>query len=131
MDEQLTILVEMLRTVAQEVRTLESEAETLLHGDNDPQGYRRKMVEKASLLAGLAEQARRPLAAMPPAQSKPLRERIERFSRSAGSALDLGSVFYMSALLYPEDYKPGDPNDLETFIETILAEALAGPSGDA
>jgi hypothetical protein len=130
MDERIKALTDLLRGVAQEVSTLEGEAQALLHDRNDPQGYRGKMVEKATLLAELADQAARPLAALPPAQAKPLRERIERFSRSAATALDIGSVFFMSALLYPEDYKPGEPNDLETFLETIGAQSQDGPGSD-
>lgn len=129
MDDRIKTLADMLRGVAQEVRTLEGEAQTLLHERNDPQGYRAKMVEKASLLAELADQAAKPLAALPPDLAKPLRERIARFSRSAATALDIGSVFFMSALLYPEEHKPGEPNDLETFVETIASEAQAGPGG--
>ena len=45
-----------------------------------------------------------------------LKNQIGAFSFSAGKALDLGSVFYMKALLYPEDYADGDNNDLENFI---------------
>jgi hypothetical protein len=41
---------------------------------------------------------------------------MERFSMSASTALRIGSVFFMTALLYPEDHKPGDPNDLEVYI---------------
>lgn len=129
MDERIKALADLLRGVAQEVRTLEGEAQALLHDQNDPQGYRGKMVEKATLLAELADHSAKPLAALPPAQAKPLRERLERFSRSAATALDIGSVFFMSALLYPEDHKPGEPNDLETFVETITADAQAGPGG--
>jgi len=45
--------------------------------------------------------------------------RLEQFSMSAGAALRIGSVFFMTALLYPEDHKPGEPNDLETYISEL------------
>lgn len=129
MDDRIKALTDQLRNVAQDIRTLENEAQALLHEKNDPQGYRGKMVEKATLLAELADQTAKLLAALPPELAKPLRERIERFSRSAATALDIGSVFFMSALLYPEEHKPGEPNDLETFLESIPASAQAGTGG--
>ncbi len=119
MESSLKDMLDWLKSVAQEVRSLEAEAALLLHDQNDSQAYRRKMVEKATLLAGLTDQAGKHLAALDPAQAKPVRERLERFSKSAGTALDLGSVFFMSALLYPEDFQPGDKNDLETFIDAL------------
>lgn len=42
---------------------------------------------------------------------------------SASTALRIGSVFFMTALLYPEDYKPGDLNDLEAYIEELRVRA--------
>ncbi len=47
--------------------------------------------------------------------------RIERFSLSASQSLEVGSVFFMSALLYPDDYKDGEPNDLELFAAKVRA----------
>jgi hypothetical protein len=44
-------------------------------------------------------------------------ERLRAFSASAALALRLNSVFFMSALLFPEDHRPGTPDDL-----TLLAE---------
>ena len=34
-------------------------------------------------------------------------------------SLDIGSVFYMSALLYPDDHKPGEPNALESWLAEL------------
>jgi len=41
------------------------------------------------------------------------------FARRAGQAMDLGSIFYMTALLYPEDYVAGEKNDLERFLDAF------------
>ena len=48
--------------------------------------------------------------------------RLHRFSASARNALRIGSIFYMSALLYPEDHKPGQPDDLQVFIRRLRDE---------
>ena len=40
-------------------------------------------------------------------------ERLNGFSLNASNSLRIGSVFYMSALLYPDEHKPGAPNNLE------------------
>ena len=77
------------------------------------------MAEKAELLGGLAEDADPLLMELPGSEAKSIRSRLERFSESADNAIDLESVFYMAALLYPEDYQEGDRNDLERFIDLI------------
>ena len=46
-------------------------------------------------------------------------QKLEQFSMSASTALRIGSVFFMTALLYPEDHKPGEPNDLDAYIEKL------------
>ena len=46
---------------------------------------------------------------------------LEDFARRAGMALQLESIFFMGALLYPDDYEAGDPNDLERFLERFVA----------
>ena len=45
----------------------------------------------------------------------------EDFARRAGMALSLESIFFMGALLYPEDYQDGDRNDLERFLDRFEA----------
>jgi len=60
---------------------------------------------------------------MPP---RAIREGLKRFADSADNALSLDSVFYMSALLYPEDYHEGEANDLELFAEELHARFPQG-----
>jgi hypothetical protein len=50
---------------------------------------------------------------------------LNSFARRAAQALELSSLFYMSALLYPEDYREGDRNDLELFIERLRIKYLS------
>ncbi len=85
----------------------------------DPVEYREQMRLKAELLAALLENGESRLGAMPEAEAAPLRSRLRRFAASASNALRLGSVFYMSALLYPEDHQPGQPNDLDVWLAEL------------
>ena len=89
----------------------------------DLPGHADGMHEKARLLAALREESAPLLAALPPdmdaAERERLSHRLHCFSASAHNALRLDSLFYMSALLYPEDHKPGQPDDLQAFIATL------------
>ena len=103
-----------------EVRRIERQALGELERNNT-QGYRDEMRRKAELLAGLPR-ASIPLAGgLPEDASQAIQEGLWRFARNAGNALSLDSVFYMSALLYPEDYRQGEANDLELFLEELRA----------
>ena len=45
--------------------------------------------------------------------------RLQGFAQGAQNALSIGSPFYMSALLYPDDHQPGEPNNLELLIAEL------------
>lgn len=105
-----------LRDRVQTIKNTEAEALRLLHEDNDEPGYRQAMQRKAEILASLAADAR-PLLDDAPLDKAPMIEhRLDMFSQSAKRSLDIGSVFYMSALLYPDDHQPGEPNTLEAWL---------------
>ncbi|MBD5626508.1 MAG: hypothetical protein HDQ90_03270 [Desulfovibrio sp.] len=87
----------------------------------DTKGYNEKMRAKAEAVAALAKDAAPVLAGLPDAVREPILRGLMRFSQSAAMGLKLGSVFYMSALLYPDDHKPGDPDNLALFIEELAA----------
>ena len=116
----LSAFFSWLEARAQEVRRIEDLAGQELERQNT-QGYRDVMRRKAELLASL------PLASVPLVNGlredaeQAIREGLWRFARNAGNALSLDSVFYMSALLYPEDYRQGEANDLEHFLEELRA----------
>ena len=77
------------------------------------------MREQAELLAALADDA----DALPGDVDDAVADRLARFSASAAASLQVGSVFFMSALLYPEDHAPGAPNDLEAFAAELDRDA--------
>ena len=90
----------------------------------DTAGYNEKMRAKAEAVAGLAKDAAPVLAGLPEAEREPVLRGLMRFSQSAAMGLRLGSVFYMSALLYPDDHKPGEPDNLALFIEGLASGNL-------
>ena len=111
----------LVSDIAQQVTTLEKEAREILQKNYSEESYRAIMRQKATLLAPLHKLAAPSIAKLPQTeQTNIIDERLMRFSQSASNALNLNSVFYMSALLFPEDHEEGAPNDLEQFIEDYL-----------
>lgn len=117
------LLAQWLEKEAAEIRSIESEAHEALHDRNDDSAYRDLMRSKAMKLASLAEQSRDIVGAAENHGLRPVMERIDRFSQSAAQSLEVGSVFFMSALLYPEEHKEGEPNDLDDFIDELKSLA--------
>lgn len=85
----------------------------------DKSGYASHMRDKASKLRDLHRQAIARLGDIPELERGEIEDRLSRFSSGAGTALSLDSLFYMSALLYPDDHKEGEPDNLLRLIEQI------------
>jgi len=114
-------LITYLETTAATVRRLEAEGDVILR-EQGQEAFKAKMTEKARLLAGLGEKGR-PLALPVGGElARSIIRRLDEFSASAGASLRIGSVFFMTALLYPEDHKPDEPNDLEVYIAALRAK---------
>ncbi|NMC48319.1 MAG: hypothetical protein GYA47_02645 [Desulfovibrio sp.] len=109
------------RQAARRVRELEARADEALHGKGDAAGHRALMIEKCETLADLPETVEPLLGKTPGPAAEEFLSGLADISRRAGQALDLGSIFYMTALLYPEDYAEGDQNDLERFLDGFRA----------
>ena len=116
----LTALHSWLEERAREVRRIEGQALHELERKNT-QGYRDGMRRKAELLADLPRASVPLISGLPEDAARAIQEGVWRFARNAGNALSLDSVFYMSALLYPEEYREGEANDLERFLEELRA----------
>lgn len=114
-DQAVLELIEYLEKVNAEVKRIEAEGDAVL-GSSGQDAFRAKLEEKAELLAGLAEDSLELVERVDGGLGDEIAQRMERFSTSASTALRVGSVFFMTALLYPEDHRPGEPNDLEVFI---------------
>jgi len=115
MNEFLKFLREQIRYV----KEVEDNAMRLLHDAGDEAGYRDGMRRKAEMLAGLSAGAAPYLDGIGLEKRPMIEHRLDMFSQSARRSLDIGSVFYMSALLYPDDHKPGEPNTLELWLKDL------------
>ena len=112
-------LADFLDQRAIAVREIEAEAEIIIHEQKDQAAYAAKMREKAELLAALAKDAKKVSPPLPSPLSRNVGDKLGGFSQNASNALGIGSVFYMSALLYPDSYAPGQPNDLEAYAAEV------------
>lgn len=116
-------LADFLDDKARQVKAIEAEAEAVIHGKGDQAGYQAKMREKAELLSALAKDAAKLVKALKPGLADAADERLSGFSQNAAMALQVGSVFFMSALLYPDEHTPGEPNNLELFAAEVRSWA--------
>jgi hypothetical protein len=112
-------LADYLDEKARQVKALEAEAEAVIHGEGDQAGYQGLMRRKAELLQALAADAAPLVKALGPGLAEAAGERLAGFSLNAENSLRIGSVFFMSALLYPDEHKPGEPNNLELFAAEV------------
>lgn len=112
-------LADYLDEKARQVKALEAEAETVIHAKGDQAGYQALMRRKAELLEALAADAAPLVKALDPGLADAAGERLAGFSLNAENSLRIGSVFFMSALLYPDEHKPGEPNNLELFAAEV------------
>lgn len=112
-------LADFLDEKAKQVKAIEAEAEATIHGKGDQAGYEAKMREKAELLSKLSGEAAPLVAALGSGLADAAAERLDGFSGNAAMSLKVGSVFFMSALLYPDEHKAGEPNNLELFAAEV------------
>ena len=106
-----------------QVMDAEGRALACLNG-GDKEGYNTLMRTKARLLAAMTEDAKPLLASLPGEVRFTYLSTLEAFSGSARTALSLDSTFYMSALLYPDDHQPGQPDNLALCLERMRAQQL-------
>ncbi|WP_285906340.1 hypothetical protein [Pseudodesulfovibrio pelocollis] len=108
-------LIAFLEERAARVRELERQGEAVLAAEGQ-RAFQAKAEAKAELLAALSADAWKYTERLDGDKGTEVARRLEQFSTSASTALRIGSVFFMTALLYPEDHKPGELNDLEALI---------------
>lgn len=122
-DTDLAPFLAWLRARHAAIMALEQEGLALLKA-GDTEGYKVKMRAKAESVAALARDAAPELAGLPEGMRERITRGLMRFSQSAATGLSLGSVFYMWALLYPDEHKPGEPDNLALFIDDLAAGRL-------
>jgi hypothetical protein len=108
--------LEAVREAAGRIRQLEATALAALHGSGDTAAHRSGLAEKCVQLTSLPEEVEALLPDPATPGSTALVQGLEDFASRAGMALSLESIFFMGALLYPDDYQDGEPNDLERFL---------------
>lgn len=118
LDQPLASLVTWLRNRHAEVMATEAQALARLDAGDTP-GHNELMRRKAELLASMAEDAKPLLEPFPGEARFNYALALEGFSASARMSLRLNSVFYMSALLYPDEHKPGQPDNLTLCIDRM------------
>lgn len=123
MSNDITPVIDWLRARHAAIMALEQEGLALLK-KGDKEGYNAMMRAKAESVAALAKDAAPVLAPLPEAERERILNGLMRFSQSAATGLRLGSVFYMWALLYPDEHKPGEPDNLALFIDGLEAGKL-------
>lgn len=115
-------LLVWLRARHDDVMACEGQALKCLEA-GDLAGHSARMHEKARLLAAMKEDARPLVAALPEPKSGAVQHALDRFSASARFGLRIDSLFYLSALLYRDDHKAGEPDNLAVFIENLEKDA--------
>ena len=114
-----TPLIHWLSEQAHAIATIEEKAHVALQKEKNPAAYRELMVGKATLLAKLSLDSRPYTKNLPETLATSVNATLMSFSQNAAQALQLDSVFYMSALLYPDDHKEGELNNLQKFIASL------------
>jgi hypothetical protein len=117
-NQALLDLIVFLEKIAADVKRLEAEAEIVIQSEGQI-AFQTKVEDKAEMLASLGEKAWKLTERIEGELRNEIARKLEQFSMSASAALRIGSVFFMTALLYPEDHKPGEPNDLDVLIQDL------------
>jgi hypothetical protein len=123
--ESASNAVAALRSVAERIRHIEAEARHALYVKDDPEAHRQKLQEKTMLLMELPDLVDQYYEGMAEDIKKEIETGVKSFALRASQAWELSSIFYMSALLYPEDYREGDRNDLELFVDRLRIKYLS------
>ena len=96
------------------VKDFEAEIKKQLALD-DEEAYKQTLLDKAMFIASLAKEGQAYLHALKEGDREFVKDNLANFSEHADWALKLKSYFYMSALLYPDEHRPGAPNYLDVF----------------
>ncbi len=122
-DDILKVVSELEKAAA-DIRRLEAEAREALYSRDEPDTYRDKLEKKTMLLMELPETVAPFLEDLPKEPQTEIRGAAKDFSRRASQAWELDSLFYMLCLMYPDDYKEGENNDLENFADRLRRKYL-------
>jgi hypothetical protein len=111
-----------LRAKANIIRDLEAEAKRKLQEEQDQEAYNRLLREKARTIHSLLYEVQDDLDGLPEEEQDQLESALENMGIRASQALEVDSPFFMSMLLYPDDYTEGEENELEKLISSFHPE---------
>lgn len=110
-------LKEYLMQTAAQIHALETKKKQAITAQNR-QEYLDCVREKATILSKLYDNAKKQdMTAVK--NTKDILATLQGFSNSAKQALAVNSPWFMSELLYPEDYQENEPNNLDNLIEKL------------
>lgn len=112
-------IIAFFEEVAHNIHDFEDKAKlSLAEGRNDE--YIKIMAQKAQTLASLPIEIKKySMSALDEKAKLFLTQKINQFSSSAKNAQHFKSTWYMSQLLFDEDYKDGEPNNFDLFFEKL------------
>lgn len=110
-------LKEYLLSISSQIQELETRKKQAIETENR-QAYLDCVREKATILSTLHENAsKQDMKAVK--NAKDILSTLQGFSNSAKQALAVNSPWFMSELLYPDDYKENAPDNLDKLIEKL------------
>jgi len=113
-------ILNFLKDACTKINFFEASAKQSL-AENNSQKYQEIMLEKAKFLATMSIKVQPILLLLTENLRNIVEPELQNFSSSALNAISHNSPFYMSALLFPDDYVEGDLNNLEKFTAKIKA----------
>lgn len=121
-DSGLSTLLSFLKQRSDHIKRLEREAYVALYDNKDEQQYRALMVERAEAIAALDADSEEAFASVEEPLLSGVQSRLRMFAKGGRNALRLESIFYMSALLYPDEHVQGEPDNLERLISELESD---------
>ncbi len=112
-------ILQELKKSSLKINDLEKRAGAALAKDYDLEVYHDCLRQKAEILAKLPDELYEKIETLDRYTKKYVINGLGGFSHGAVKALTLDSVFYMSALLYPENHRDDENNDLDDFINCL------------
>lgn len=116
---ETTNLAIWLRKRHSDIKSRETDAFACLYDEKDEISYRQLMMERAELIATLDVETKELVEALPESIRDDIAATVRRFAEGARNALRIDSVFYMSALLYPDEHKEGEPDNMDILIRFL------------
>ncbi len=118
-ETELMRVLKFLRDRADTIRDLEAQAKQELETRGDKDVYDRLLQQKAQLISYLPEELPQEAHSLPPGQKNLVLSELDSMRSRAQQALQLQSPFFMALLLYPQDYREGEDNELESLLRQL------------